>query len=126
MISGRKKTMSERVEYQSGMPPLAIVGFGWSFLTPVLYERQFSAILGMLSQNSASPTTFIAWIVSNTELFQFGLWSIGLLSIVVCGLFIIRRSSAHASMQAALVMSLLSSSVLFLLSYVSSLAFSVT
>jgi len=65
--------------------------------------------------------SIVGWIVTNIKLIQYGLWSIGLLSVVVASLCIARRASAHMTIQSALVMSLLSGSCVFILLYLSSL-----
>jgi hypothetical protein len=114
--------VSARLAPQSGLTPLAILGFAWSTLAPMLTATQLVTLLGGLRQESVRVTMLGTWIAGHLEALRFGLWAVGLLSIGIAILCVVRKASAYASTSAALALSLLSGSTLFLALFLSSFA----
>lgn len=100
------------------LTPLALLGFAWSLIAPVLSEIQLHRVFSALNPDLIRVTILGSWIARHLEILRLGLWVVGLLSVIVAVLCVVRRTSIHASTSAALAVSLLSGSIVFLILFV--------
>lgn len=114
--------MNAQSDAKISLTPLTLLGFAWGFIAPVLSETQLSRVLSASNEDFSSETMLMSWIARHLEVLRIALWALGLLSASIAAVCVVRRASAYASTNAALAMSLLSGSIVFLILFVCAFA----